>query len=279
MPCYALRLQVGAVTLTSGATGCAGSTESESTREMRPLLAAAFCVQGRIRQFEEDRQLGEKPLRPRRRPEDRTRPVVHRSGSTTRSACREVRLVGEDGEQIGIKTTDEAREYAYAEESRPRRGGSAGRPARRAGDGLREVPLRAGTEGEASRASTSRRSTSRRSSSDRRSESTTTRRRRATSSASSTSGRRSRSRSCSGAGRTCIRSAAAILLMRLAEDIKEVGQIEQPPLDGRPQHGHGARADEKRRSEDQMPKVKTGSGAKKRFKVSGTGKLIRAATR
>ena len=62
--------------------------------------------------------------------------------------------------------------------------------------------------------------------------------------------------------------------MRLAEDVKEIGQIEQPPLlDGRnmimvlgPTKNAGVKPD---------AKVKTGSGAKKRFKVTGTGKLIR----
>ena len=39
------------------------------------------------------------------------------------------------------------------------------------------------------------------------------------------------------------------LLMRLAEDVKEIGLIEQPPLHRRPQHGHAARPDEERRSE------------------------------
>jgi translation initiation factor IF-3 len=52
-------------------------------------------------------------LRPRRRPEDRTRPQPQ---DRINDAIRvpQVRLVGEDGEQIGIKSTDEALEYAYA---------------------------------------------------------------------------------------------------------------------------------------------------------------------
>jgi len=52
-------------------------------------------------------------LRPRRRPEDRTRPQPQ---DRINDAIRvpNVRLVGEDGEQIGIKSTDEAREYAYS---------------------------------------------------------------------------------------------------------------------------------------------------------------------
>jgi translation initiation factor IF-3 len=52
-------------------------------------------------------------LRPRRRPEDRTRPQPQ---DRINDAIRvpQVRLVGEDGEQIGIKPTDEALEYAYA---------------------------------------------------------------------------------------------------------------------------------------------------------------------
>jgi translation initiation factor IF-3 len=52
-------------------------------------------------------------LRPRRRPEDRTRPVVQHERINDQIRVPKVRLVGEDGEQIGIKTTDEAREYAY----------------------------------------------------------------------------------------------------------------------------------------------------------------------
>ena len=53
-------------------------------------------------------------MRPRRRPEDRTRPVVHTERINDQIRVPNVRLVGEDGEQIGIKTTDEAREYAYS---------------------------------------------------------------------------------------------------------------------------------------------------------------------
>jgi translation initiation factor IF-3 len=52
-------------------------------------------------------------LRPRRRPEDRTRPVVHQDRINDQIRVPRVRLVGEAGEQIGIKPTDEAREYAY----------------------------------------------------------------------------------------------------------------------------------------------------------------------
>jgi translation initiation factor IF-3 len=52
-------------------------------------------------------------LRPRRRPEDRTRPVVHQDRINEQIRVPRVRLVDEDGSQIGIKTTDEAREYAY----------------------------------------------------------------------------------------------------------------------------------------------------------------------
>jgi translation initiation factor IF-3 len=52
-------------------------------------------------------------LRPRRRPEDRTRPQPQ---DRINEAIRvpQVRLVGEDGEQIGIKQTAEALEYAYS---------------------------------------------------------------------------------------------------------------------------------------------------------------------
>jgi translation initiation factor IF-3 len=52
-------------------------------------------------------------LRPRRRPEDRRVPQPQdRINENIRVS--QVRLVGEDGEQIGIKSTDEAREYAYS---------------------------------------------------------------------------------------------------------------------------------------------------------------------
>jgi translation initiation factor IF-3 len=52
-------------------------------------------------------------LRPRRRPEDRTRPQPQ---DRINEAIRvpQVRLVGEAGEQIGIKPTAEALEYAYS---------------------------------------------------------------------------------------------------------------------------------------------------------------------
>ena len=53
-------------------------------------------------------------MRPRRRPEDRTRPVVHQDRINEQIRVPRVRLVDEDGAQIGIKTTDEAREYAYS---------------------------------------------------------------------------------------------------------------------------------------------------------------------
>ena len=52
-------------------------------------------------------------MRPRRRPEDRTRPVVHQDRINEHIRVPRVRLVDEDGGQIGIKSTDEARDYAY----------------------------------------------------------------------------------------------------------------------------------------------------------------------
>jgi translation initiation factor IF-3 len=52
-------------------------------------------------------------LRPRRRPEDRTRPQPQdRINENIRVS--QVRLVDEDGAQIGIKATSEALEYAYS---------------------------------------------------------------------------------------------------------------------------------------------------------------------
>jgi translation initiation factor IF-3 len=53
-------------------------------------------------------------LRPRRRPFDQVRPS-NRDTTRINDAIRvpRVRLIGEDGAQIGIKSTDEAREFAY----------------------------------------------------------------------------------------------------------------------------------------------------------------------
>jgi translation initiation factor IF-3 len=53
-------------------------------------------------------------LRPRRRPEDRTRPVVQQDRINEQIRVPRVRLVGPDGEQIGIKDTKEALEFAYS---------------------------------------------------------------------------------------------------------------------------------------------------------------------
>jgi translation initiation factor IF-3 len=53
-------------------------------------------------------------LRPRRRPVEHVRPQ-NRDTTRINDAIRvpRVRLIGDDGSQLGIKTTDEAREYAY----------------------------------------------------------------------------------------------------------------------------------------------------------------------
>jgi translation initiation factor IF-3 len=53
-------------------------------------------------------------LRPRRRPFDQVRPTP-RDTTRINDAIRvaRVRLIDDDGSQLGIKTTDEAREYAY----------------------------------------------------------------------------------------------------------------------------------------------------------------------
>jgi translation initiation factor IF-3 len=59
-------------------------------------------------------RLGDSPLRPRRRPEDRTRPVVQQDRINEQIRVPRVRLVGPDGEQIGIKDTKEALELAYS---------------------------------------------------------------------------------------------------------------------------------------------------------------------
>ena len=52
-------------------------------------------------------------MRPRRRPEDRTRPVVHQDRINDQIRVPRVRLVDADGTQIGIRPTSEALEYAY----------------------------------------------------------------------------------------------------------------------------------------------------------------------
>ena len=54
-------------------------------------------------------------MRPRRRPIEHQRPV-NRDTTRINDAIRvpRVRLIAEDGAQLGIKTTDEAREYAYS---------------------------------------------------------------------------------------------------------------------------------------------------------------------
>ena len=51
-------------------------------------------------------------MRPRRRPEDRTRPQPQDRINEHIRVPR-VRLVDENGAQVGVKTTDEARDYAY----------------------------------------------------------------------------------------------------------------------------------------------------------------------
>jgi translation initiation factor IF-3 len=53
-------------------------------------------------------------LRPRRRPFDQTRPTP-RDTTRINDAIRvsRVRLIDDDGSQLGIKTTDDARDYAY----------------------------------------------------------------------------------------------------------------------------------------------------------------------
>ena len=53
-------------------------------------------------------------MRPRRRPEDRTRPVVQQDRINEQIRVPNVRLVDSDGAQIGIKPTSEALEYAFS---------------------------------------------------------------------------------------------------------------------------------------------------------------------
>ena len=52
-------------------------------------------------------------MRPRRRAPEPTRPVVAQARINENIRAPRVRLVDEDGAQIGIKSTDEARDYAY----------------------------------------------------------------------------------------------------------------------------------------------------------------------
>ena len=95
--------------LTSPAMARAGFNRVGSDEECRR------CLQWLSHSKEEDRlELGDQPLRPRRRPEDRTRPVVQQDRINEQIRVPRVRLVGEDGEQIGIKDTKEALEYAFA---------------------------------------------------------------------------------------------------------------------------------------------------------------------
>jgi translation initiation factor IF-3 len=76
-------------------------------------LWAAACS-GFVVLWRRTLQLREKFLRPRRRPEDRTRPVVHQDRINENIRVPRVRLVDDDGTQVGIKSTDEARELAYS---------------------------------------------------------------------------------------------------------------------------------------------------------------------
>ena len=56
-------------------------------------------------------------MRPRRRPQEQTRPV-NRDTTRINENIRvpRVRLIDNDGAQLGIKSTDEARDYAYAKD-------------------------------------------------------------------------------------------------------------------------------------------------------------------
>jgi translation initiation factor IF-3 len=69
-------------------------------------LSAVFAVEGK-----DQRELGDESLRPRRFVEP-TRPVPQVRINDAIRVPR-VRLIDQDGTQLGIKTTDEAREYAY----------------------------------------------------------------------------------------------------------------------------------------------------------------------
>jgi translation initiation factor IF-3 len=75
-----------------------------------PLHASGFFVSGGGHN-----ELGEGHLRPRRRSGGFEAPRRPEPQTRINDAIRvpRVRLIGEDGQQLGIKTTDEAREYAY----------------------------------------------------------------------------------------------------------------------------------------------------------------------
>ena len=249
-------------------------------------------------------QLVPVPRRFDRRPPERDTTRINE-----RIRVPEVRLIGDDGEQIGV--VDDRRgaarraRSATSTSSRSRPTRAAGLPRAR----LLEVQVRAGAEGRRPRASTSSRSTSARSSCGRRSPSTTTRPRRATSSASCSSRTRSRSRSCSAAASRPTPSAAGRCSTACRGRLGELGDDRAGAPAGGPQHDDGARsareagqetqaaASRRRRRADAhgrdrasaarcvqrargsasiarpMPKMKTHSGAKKRFRKTATGKL------
>jgi translation initiation factor IF-3 len=64
---------------------------------------------------EEAAQLGDVSVRPRRR-FDQARPVQDQTRINEAIRASKVRLVDEDGSQVGLKTRDEALEYAYSKD-------------------------------------------------------------------------------------------------------------------------------------------------------------------
>ena len=65
------------------------------------------------------------------------------------------------------------------------------------------------------------------------------------------------------------------LLMRLAEELKELGDHRVDAQPRRPQHDHDAGAREVRKERVRMPKMKTHSATKKRFRLTAGGKVVR----
>ena len=107
------------------------------------------CLQ-RLLSFEKEEpsELGEQPLRPRRIMEPPVRPAPQ---TRINDAIRAPQgPAGRRGRRAARDQADgRGARVRVLEGPRPRRGRRPGRPARRQGHGLREVPVRAGAEGEA----------------------------------------------------------------------------------------------------------------------------------
>ena len=95
--------------LLAHASGVQPMAQQAVVRDPSPLHASGFC-----RSTGGQHELGRDHLRPRRRsgfePPRRPEPQTRINDAIR---VPQVRLIGENGEQLGIKTTDDAREYAY----------------------------------------------------------------------------------------------------------------------------------------------------------------------